>query len=114
MFPVMDLILVFSNDPQIRLQKWGANLEQVFNGAPIDIDSDLTGRTRQLTKYCSKKMFPQSGVPITEKVNYPICTDALTDQSRATHPAWQYRALPQNHEYPLFFKSSGKCLYAIS
>jgi hypothetical protein len=27
----------------------------------------------------------------------------LTDESRATHPAWQYRALPQNREYPLFF-----------
>ena len=41
----------FFNDPQIRLQKWGANLENVINGAPIDIDSDLTGRTRQLTKF---------------------------------------------------------------
>jgi len=29
--------------------------------------------------------------------------EALTDESRATHPAWQYRALPQNREYPLFF-----------
>ena len=92
----------FFNDPQIRLQKWGANLENVINGAPIDIDSDLTGRTRQLTKFCSKKMFSQSGVPKTEKVKYPICSDAITDQSRATHPAWQFRALPQNREYPLF------------
>ena len=92
----------FFNDPQIRLQKWGANLEQVVNGAPIDIDSDLTGRTRQLTKYCSKKMFANNGVPVTNKVIYPTCADALTDQSRATHPAWQYRALPQHREYPLF------------
>ena len=60
----------FFNDPQIRLQKWGANLEQVVNGAPIDIDSDLTGRTRQLTKYCSKKMFANNGVPVTNKVIY--------------------------------------------
>ena len=93
----------FYNDPQIRMQKWGANLQSVINGAPIDIDSDLTGRTRKLTKYNSNKNFPNSGVPITQKVEYPICKDALTDESRATHPAWEYRALPQNREYPLFF-----------
>ena len=91
----------FFNDPQIRMQKWGANLENVINGAPIDIDSDLTGRTRQLTKYCANKQFPFKGIPVTQKVEYPICGDALTDESRATHPAWQYRALSQNREYPL-------------
>ena len=92
----------FFNDPQIRLQKWGANLDNVINGGPIDIDSDLSGRTRRLTKYCTKDRFSKSGVPKIEKKEYPICSDALTDQSRATHPAWQYRALPQNREYPLF------------
>ena len=46
----------FFNDPHIRLQQWGANLDYVVNGAPIDIDSDLKGRTRRLTKYCSKEM----------------------------------------------------------
>ena len=35
---------------QIDLQKWGANLKSVVNGGPIDIDSDLTGRTRRLTQ----------------------------------------------------------------
>tara|TARA_B110000879_G_C11085518_1_gene476692 strand:- start:144 stop:641 length:498 start_codon:yes stop_codon:yes gene_type:complete len=92
----------FFNDPQIRMQKWGANLDNVINGAPIDIDSDLKGVTRKLTKYNQKSQFPNSGVPITQKVEYPICGDALTDESRATHPAWKYRALPQNREYPLF------------
>tara|TARA_B110001452_G_C15090823_1_gene380596 strand:+ start:59 stop:556 length:498 start_codon:yes stop_codon:yes gene_type:complete len=92
----------FFNDPQIRMQKWGANLYNVVNGAPIDIDSDLKGVTRKLTKYSQKSQFPNSGVPITQKVEYPICGDALTDESRATHPAWMYRALPQNREYPLF------------
>ena len=94
--------LPMQNCPFLRMQKWGANLENVINGAPIDIDSDLTGRTRQLTKYCANKQFPFKGVPVTQKVEYPICGDALTDESRATHPAWQYRALPQNREYPLF------------
>ena len=30
-------------DPFIRLQKWGGNLMGVYNGHPIDIDSDLNG-----------------------------------------------------------------------
>jgi len=92
----------FFNDPQIRMQTWGANLETVVNGAPIDIDSDLKGVTRKLTKYSQKSQFPNSGVPTKVKNNYPVCGDALTDESRATHPAWMYRALPQNREYPLF------------
>lgn len=93
----------FFNDPQIRMQKWGANLDSVINGAPIDIDSDLKGVTRKLTKYCQKKEFPNAGVPVTQKVDYPICGDALTDESRVTHPAWQYRAIKQHREDPLFF-----------
>jgi hypothetical protein len=91
----------YYDDPQIRLQKWGANLESVINGAPIDIDSDLSGRTRQLKKYISKKDVTKQNYH-TEKKNYPVCDNAITDQSRVTHPAWQYRALPQNREYPLF------------
>tara|TARA_B100001250_G_scaffold412063_1_gene442297 strand:+ start:1394 stop:1891 length:498 start_codon:yes stop_codon:yes gene_type:complete len=93
----------FFNDPQIRMQKWGANLHSVINGSAIDIDSDLKGTTRRLNKYCKNKNFPFSGVPISQKNEYPTCEDALTDESRATHPAWQYRGLPQNREYPLFF-----------
>jgi hypothetical protein len=92
----------FYNDPQIRMQKWGANLHSVINGAPIDIESDLKGTTRKLSKYCQNKKFPNTGVPISQKNEYPVCGDALTDQSRVTHPSWLYRALPQNREYPLF------------
>ena len=44
----------FMEDPQIRLQGWGANLRHVPGGAPIDIDSDLHGITRRLMKDCSK------------------------------------------------------------
>ena len=95
--------LVANNDPHYRLQRWGGNLGHVLNGHPIDIDSDLKGVTRKLTKYCQKKEFPNAGVPVTQKVDYPICGDALTDESRATHPAWQYRAIKQHREDPLFF-----------
>jgi len=91
---------LFFNDPQIRMQKWGANLKDVVNGAPIDIDSKLSGRTQKLEKYDITK----SKMKDLNTVNksYPVFKDAITDESRATHPSWKYRALPQNREYPLF------------
>jgi len=100
----------FFNDPQIRVQKWGANLRSVVNGAPIDIDSDLTGRTRKLRKYCKQYKFPNDGVPVTQKIEYPVCGEALTDESRATHPAWMYRDLEQTRKYPLFLDPLENCL----
>ena len=48
----------FFSDPQIRMQEWGTNLRRVPGGAPIDINSDLLGITRPLSKDCSKKEFP--------------------------------------------------------
>ena len=38
------------NDPQMRMQRWGANLRDVPNGHPIDIDSDLIGLHKVLKK----------------------------------------------------------------
>ena len=92
----------YMEDPQVRLQKWGANLKSVVNGGPIDIDSDLTGRRRKLTKYCSKEQYKGHNQLNIQDIQYPVCNQAVTDQTRATHPAWMYRALPQNREYPLF------------
>ena len=92
----------FMNDPQVRLQKWGANLKSVVNGGPIDIDSDLTGRTRKLTKYCSKEQFNSNNQLNIQDIQYPVCNQAVTDQTRTTHPAWMYKDLEQNNRYPLF------------
>jgi hypothetical protein len=92
----------FFDDPQIRMQGWGANLRKVPGGAPIDIDSDLIGITRPLSKFCSKDKYPNLGVVKSKRVKYPTCGNAITDQSRATHPAWMYKDLEQNHRYILF------------
>jgi len=92
----------FYNDPYIRMQRWGANLRKVTNGAPIDIDSDLIGITRPLSKYCDKKQYPNSGVVKSKRVKYSTCNNTITEQSRATHPAWMYKDLEQNHRYILF------------
>ena len=92
----------FMADPYMRMQKWGANLRHVDGGAPIDIDSDLLGITRKLTKDCTSSQYPYAGVVKSERIFYPKCTEAVTKQSRATNPAWLYRDLEQNHRYILF------------
>jgi len=92
----------FFDDPQIRMQEWGTNLRRVPGGAPIDIDSDLLGITRPLSKDCSKKEFPFAGVVFSMKKEYPTCGQEFTSQSRATHPSFLYRDLEQSNRYPLF------------
>ena len=92
----------FFSDPQIRMQEWGTNLRRVPGGAPIDIDSDLLGITRPLSKDCAKKEFPFAGVVFSMKKEYPTCGEEITSQSRATHPAFLYRDLEQSNRYPLF------------
>jgi hypothetical protein len=90
----------FFNDPHIRMQGWGGNLRKVENGAPIDINSDLLGINRPLSKYCSNNQFPNKIVK-SKRIKCKTNDDSITEQSRATHPAWMYKDLEQNHRYIL-------------
>jgi hypothetical protein len=99
----------FFSDPQIRMQEWGANLRNVPLGAPIDIDGDLKGLTRHLSKNCASKKFPTAGVVQSTKKDFKICNKELTSQSRVTHPAFLYRDLEQSNRYPLFLDPQEHC-----
>ena len=89
--------------PEIRLQKFGGNLRYVPFGHPIDIDSDLIGITRKLSRDCIEEKYPQKGTIFSSKVNYPINNNLHKSESRTTHPVWMYRDLEQTRKYPLFF-----------
>ncbi len=91
------------DDPQIRLQKFAGNGRTVGLGHPIDIDNDLSGRTRKLSKYCTNKEFPFKGVQNSVQTYYKKEKKPVTDQSRVTHPSHLYRDLEQNHKHPLHF-----------
>lgn len=96
--------LPFIADPFIRLQEWGANLRAVPSGSVVDIASDLDGRTRRYTRDCIQATYPQSGVVRSVARSYPTVATRgfMTEQSRATHPAWMYVDLEQvRWEYPL-------------
>ena len=85
----------FISDPQMRMQKWGANLHHVFNGHPIDIDSDLKNYTRKLTKFCTSEQYPYKNVVNSIKNSYPEHKQSVREQTRTTHPAWSYRSPEQ-------------------
>jgi len=91
----------FMSDPHIRMQKWGANLMRVKDGHPIDIDSDLIGITRKLTRDCQSKEYPNKGVVDAQNRSFPTCAP-FTDETRTTHPAWMYKDLEQTRKHPLF------------
>jgi hypothetical protein len=81
----------FFEDPQLRLQKWGANLRT----NTINLESDLRGLTRKsnrdiisLNNYKDYAVTAQENMYRTEK--------PFIDETRATHPAWMYKDLEQN------------------
>ena len=84
-------------DPQIIPHKWGANLRT----NTINLESDLRGVNRQLSRDClGKNEYQRYNVP-NQAIQYPTCTQLTTEQSRATNPAWWYRDLEQvDWQYP--------------
>ena len=93
--------LHFYEDPHIRQQRWGGNLMQVNGGHPIDIDSHLIGLDRRLAKDCRQFTYDKFAPPVW-KPRYNTKKGGYTSQSRATHPAWLYLDLEQNHRSHLF------------
>ena len=74
----------------IRLEKWGGNL----SNNPVSLESDLRGLTRKLNRDNININEFKSKETKGNKISYPNKT-AITDQSRATHPAWTTKDLEQ-------------------
>ena len=86
----------FQNDPQLRLQGWGANL--CTNA--INLESDFRGLTRKLNR--DSIMKNEYTVHLADSSQYMYDRAAsFIDESRATHPAWMYRDAEQSRwEHP--------------
>lgn len=78
--------LPFSEDAQLRLQRWGANLRT----NTIGLESDLLGLTRRLG--CDSVQ-DNDFAKHAETSTLPAYTVAQpwVEESRASHPAWMYR-----------------------
>lgn len=81
--PGNGLRVPFLEDPQIRLQKWGANLRT----NTVDLESDFRGLNHKLKN--DRKEYNKY-TPYTTPYVYSN-EPAFIDESRATHPAWTFR-----------------------
>jgi hypothetical protein len=89
----------FYEDPNQRLQMWGANL----HNNTVNLESDLKGMTRPLTRHDDVNLnnYKTHAVQSTILRSYPIA-EPYVEESRASHPAWMYRDLEQSKwETPL-------------
>ena len=82
---------LYMDDPFIRMQKWGGNL--MTN--TVNLESDLFGLSRLLNRDDITKEYRLHAAQ-TEKQTYQSASP-YTDQSRATHPAWEFRDLEQTN-----------------
>ena len=87
----------YMEDPHIRMQKWGANLQTNC----INVESDLRGMTRQVGRDCLGKDNYETHKATSQAVQYPDCAKLTTEQSRAIMPAWTARDLEQVDWYTL-------------
>ena len=78
----------FQEDPQLRLQIWGANLRT----NTVDIENDLRCMTRPL----NHDLLVENDYKITEPITSAFLYSSaqpFVEESRASHPAWMYRDL---------------------
>jgi hypothetical protein len=97
----------FMEDPFIRIQKWGANLRT----NTINLESDLRGVNRDLSRDClGKDNYKSYNVP-NEAIQYPSSSKLTTGQSRVTNPAWWYRDKEQvDWYYPPLNPQENTCM----
>jgi len=87
----------YMEDPQIIIQKWGANLRT----NTINLESELLGVSKPLSRDCLLTDNYINYIVPTKQINYPNCSNTFTEQSRTIMPAWTARDLEQSISYPL-------------
>ena len=89
----------FNADPHIRIQKWGAN----FSTNMMDINSDLRGMTRPLNKdFIEINEYKKFSVTPNLANANPAVVNYITDETRATNPAWVLKEKEMNRMEPPF------------
>jgi len=83
--------LPFYEDPQLRLQKWGANLRT----NTINLESDLRGLTRPLNRDLVEDNNYKTHAVHSSNATYSNASPFI-EESRSSHPAWMYKDLEQS------------------
>lgn len=77
----------YFEDVHTRLTKWGANYDPMV---ALDVDNELRGNTRKLTKDGTQYQIDRSIRPRPSSTMYRS-KEPTTLESRASHPAWELR-----------------------
>jgi len=95
--------LPFIEDPQLRLQGWGAN----FRNNIVNLESDLLGLTRPLNRdLVDINDYKINSVPSSQP-SYRS-SQPFVEESRASHPAWMFRDLEHSRwETPFLNPQNG-------
>jgi len=80
--------LPFMQDPQLRLQKWGANLQT----NTVNLESDLRGLTRRQNRD-NVELNQYNKMSVTSHKPAYRDEQPFVEDSRASHPAWMYKDL---------------------
>ena len=96
----------YVEDPQIIIQKWGANLRT----NTINLESELLGINRPISRDCLGKDNYNNFKVESKEVSYPSCNNLYTEQSRAITPAWMVRDEERNlWGFPVFNPQENVC-----
>jgi len=95
--------LPFIEEPQMRMQTWGANLRD----NAINLESDLFGMSRRLNRdEIEVNDYQKTAANAPE--NYYESTQPFIEESRASHPAWMYKDLEHSRwESPFLNPQNG-------
>ena len=89
--------LPFMNEPQIRLEQFGANLRT----NKINLESDLRGLKRKLNRDLVHDNDYKKKEEHSKMISFNN-REPFIQESRASHPAWTYKDLEQSRwELPL-------------
>lgn len=91
--------LPFVEDPNIRLQRWGANLQN----NTVDLESSLRSLDRPLNRdLIEENNYKNHLVQSAPPSGGYSTMQPYVEESRASHPAWMYKDLEQSKwETPL-------------
>jgi hypothetical protein len=96
----------YIEDPQIIIQKWGANLRT----NTVNLESELLGINRPVSRDCLGKDNYNNFTVESKEINYPSCNNLYTEQSRAITPAWMVRDEERNlWGFPTFNPQENVC-----
>lgn len=86
----------FFEDPQIRLQKYGANART----NTIGVENDLMSRNRLISRDYINDTYEKNKA-VSEPLSYGSKKSFILE-SRASNPAWSYRGMDHNQHYQRF------------